>query len=588
MTDMEHIEIKRNDKLIQQKYREYLIPSVMTSAALSLASVVDAAIVGNLLGSKELAGIGACTPVIAIINALMCLFMVGGITKASIALGERKKDQADKYFSITMIVGMTVAIAFVVLTEHFAEPVSLLLSGNKPELAGMVIKYYRPIVFAYPALMISMVAAQFMRVDGHPKMASNVALVSNAINLVLDYVFIRFFGMGLAGASLSTVLGYVFGSSLLLTWVFSKKRSFHIVNPFKTEFFVNLKAVLGAGSSECFMNVSDFFKRILLNMIVLYYLGGPGLSVLTVCNSVQFFGRYILKGAGDAFLPIVGSLFGAKDYYGIRKCVDKALKFVGVTSAVIVIIMVAVPEFVGGLFGLAKGETAEIAGFAIRMLALSFPFAGINITLQTLYNTTGRAKLSTTISILDGVAYICLCAFLLPMIAPSLFWVSFVTAETLVLITAIVIGLYIKNKEKTKGYQLLKPLPDDIILRSYTIEAIPEAAVLLSEKMQKDGEQLGIESGLANRIALAVEEMTMAVCLSSEDMKKRPIIDISLEKNKEETVLSFRENGKPVNLLIEDPDKPTEASDGIKVLKCIAKTVEYSRQLGFNTVVIKF
>ncbi len=585
---MSSSDFARNDKLIQQKYREYLIPAVLTSATLALASTVDAAIVGNLLGAEELAGIGGCTPVIAIINALTMLFMIGGITCASVALGERKRDQANRFFTITILSEVIVSVLFVALMEPFADPITMLLANRDAELASMIMQYYRPILFVYPALVISLVPSQFMRLDGYPKMASYIMLVSNAINLILDYVFIKFFGMGLTGASLSTVLGYTLGASMVLIWVFSKNRSFRLTNPFKSNFFTELRAVLKGGSSECFMNISDFFKRILLNMIVLHYLGNAGLSVLTICNSLQFFARAILKGAGDAFLPIVGTLFGEKDYYGIRRCVNRALTFVAVAAAVLVTVMLVAPQFVGGLFGLKEGATAPIADLAIRLLAVSIPFMGVNLTLQTLYNTTGRARFSTTISILDGVVYVCIFAFLLPMIAPSMFWAAFSASEAMVLITAIVIGLYIRKKEKAKGYLLLNPLSDDILLLSYTAPAGSEAAAALSQKIQSDGVEAGIQNNLANRIAVAVEEMTVAVYNGSIGQKKQPIIDVTLEQNQEETVLSFRENGKPANPIIEDPEHPREQGDGIDVLKRIAKSVDYSRQLGFNTVVVKF
>ena len=579
---------ERDARLIRQKYREYLIPAVLTSAALALASVVDSAIVGNLLGAKELAGIGACSPIIAIINALFLLFAMGGATKASIALGERKKDKADTYFSVTVIVGLLVAAAFVLVMELVAEPVTLLLSKNDPELAAMTMRYYRPIVFVFPALLIAMGIPQFIRIDGHPKMASYIALVSNGINLIFDYVLIKYFDAGLMGASLSTVLGYLLGAGLVVPWLLSKKRSFHLVNPFKAGFFRDMAEVFSGGSSSFFMNLSDFFKRMLLNIIVLYYLGNPGLSVLTVCNSLQFFARSILKGGSDAFLPIVGSLYGQKDYYGIRQCVNRALRYVGAAGALIVIVMLAAPRFVGGLFGLGEGEIAQIAEYAIRLLAVSIPFMGLNVLLQTLYNTTGRATLSSTISILEGVGYICLFAFLLPMIAPGWFWASFVVAELMTLLTALIIGLIIKKKEGAIGYLLLRPLPEDLIYRSFTVEAAPEAAVSLSQQIRDEKDALGLDESLVNRMSVAVEEMTVAVCEAAKNQKKKPVIDVQIEKNTEETILSFRENGKPVNLLTEDPENPRPAGDGIAVFMQMAKSTEYSRQLGFNTIVAKF
>ena len=270
---MKNESFERNEKLIRQKYREYLIPSVFTAAALSLASVVDSAIVGNLVGTEELGGIGACSPVIALINAFFLLFTIGGATKASIALGERNTEKANQCFSISILLGLAISAVFIVVMLVLAEPVSYLLAGRDEGLAAYVIQYYRPILFVFPALFMTIGMSQYMRIDGYPKTASYIALASNAVNLVLDYCLIRFAGFGLTGASLSTVLGYVAGIGLVIPYLFSKKRSFRFVNPFKNAFFPRMGEILSGGSSRFFLNISDFFKRSIMNLLVVFYLG---------------------------------------------------------------------------------------------------------------------------------------------------------------------------------------------------------------------------------------------------------------------------------------------------------------------------
>ncbi|MBO4396087.1 MAG: hypothetical protein J5819_07050 [Eubacterium sp.] len=580
----------RNARLIQIKYREYLIPSVLTSAALACASVVDSAIVGNLLGERELAAIGACSPIIALVNALFMIFNIGGSTKASVAMGEHDRESADRYYSVDIIVGLLVSAVFIVGMLIAAKPITYMLSGSDEKLASLVIMYFRPVPFLLPALFLTLGMAQFMKIDGKPKMASYIALVSNAINLVLDYVLIKFVGLGLTGASLSTLLGYVFGIALVLPWFLSKDKSFHFVNPFKGKFFSCLKTVLVGGSSRFFYHVSDFFKRIILNAIVLYCLGSPGLSVLTVCNSLLFFSTSITNGGADAFLPIVGSLHGEKDHYGIRQCMRVALIFVISGCVILMAVMVIAPGFIAGLFGLEGGETEEIARFAIRVLAFAIPVMGIKTNLQNLYNTTGRSVLASAMSILSGIAYLCLFAFGLSAISPNLFWLAFVCSEALTLLTVWVIGIIIKKKEHTQGYLLLQPPDPDTRMVSFTLEADAESAVGLSEKVRQGAMKILDDTNLANRLAMAIEEMTVAVAGNAKGNKK-PLIDITITKTDEQVSISFRDNSKPNNLLTLDTEDTTDSAlsaEGMEVFKKIAKSTAYSRQLGFNSILAKF
>ena len=68
---------ERSGHIIRQKFREYLLPTVMTSMAISMASVVDGIIVGSLLGEVALAAVGLSGPIIFCINLIYMLFAVG-------------------------------------------------------------------------------------------------------------------------------------------------------------------------------------------------------------------------------------------------------------------------------------------------------------------------------------------------------------------------------------------------------------------------------------------------------------------------------------------------------------------------------
>lgn len=578
---------KRNPKLIQQKYREYLFTSVMTSSALALADIVDNAMIGNLLGSDELAAFGACSPVVLIVNALFYLLATGGSAKAAIALGERKKNAANTFFTLSILFGIPVLLLLSFIAELFAGPISLLLSGNDSLLAAMVCDYYRPIVFVCPALLASLGTAQFMMIEGYARAASIIALVSNGINLVLDYVLIRYAGMGLTGAALSTVLGYVGGTMLVVPWLLSKKKSFRYTSPFRNGITGYVTEILSAGTPHFLMYLSVFINRVIMNAILLHYMRNIGLSVFAMCNSLIFLATSINNGSSNAFLPIAGSLYGERDYFGIRQCVKSAMAFILCSNAFFTLFMLFTPYLIASIFGFTSTDRVYIAVIAVRLLAIAVPFKGINSVLQGLYNSTDRSRLASAISVLSGVVYTSGFALMLTVINTSLFWLAFACSEFFTLLTAVVIVGIIKRKEPISGFLLLKPLPEGTILEGFTLYANKGSAAALSQQIAKIGKAMGLDSKLSNKISVAVEEMTIAVYESARNGKP-PLLDVTLIKNTDDITLSFRENGKPCNLLLDDPEHPRERGDGIRVFTEVAKSTEYSHQLGFNTIIAKF
>ena len=121
---------QRTSGLVRRKFREYLLPTILTSLAMSLASVVDSIIVGNLLGDTALAAVGLCSPMIYCINFIYMLFGIGGMTLASIARGRREFQKADTAFTLTIGLGVAVMSVFLIAVLIFIGPITEARAGG--------------------------------------------------------------------------------------------------------------------------------------------------------------------------------------------------------------------------------------------------------------------------------------------------------------------------------------------------------------------------------------------------------------------------------------------------------------------------
>ena len=578
---------ERSGRIVRQKFREYLIPTVMTSMAISMASVVDGIIVGSLLGDVALAAIGLSSPIIFCINLIYLLFAVGGITCASIAQGKRNFRLASQTFTLSIGGGLTAMLIFLCVMQAALRPLSLRLADGDAALAAMTESYLRPLLFTGPALMFSSGMAVFIRMDGNPKASAAIVMIANAVNLVFDYMLIRFLNAGIAGAGLSTTLGYVAGTVIVFPYLMNKKRSFHFVR-LGRDAANTLLRLLKTGFPKATVQLCNLLRSLALNAIIIASLGSVGMSIMTVCTNMLMISNIFVGGVSDTLLPLVGMLYGERDYLGIRHAMKAALRILALCCALLVVFFMAAPQLMGLAFGLNTPQAMALLKPSLRMFALYLPFSAVIQLQQNFYNTTERSNLATILVVLDGLLFVIPFAALFSSIEVGLLWLCYAASGVCTLLTLFVLARRIQKKENVQGLLLIREQNDYIQKFDFTINATREEAVRLSEQV-RTLESKGIHNvRLLNRIALALEEMTVA-SVHYAHADGNGLIDILVYVTEAQVTIQMRDNGKPFNPLEYIPEENDGCiTDSIQLVKKLAARMEYSRQLGFNTCVLSF
>ncbi len=578
---------ERTGTLVQNKFSEYLFPTIMTSLAMSVAEVVDGAIVGNLLGDDALAAIGLSLPIVFCINTIYMLFAIGGMSAAAIAKGEMNQKKANQVFTVTMFGGIAAMTIFLIAMLILMEPITLALAAGDVALANTTAEYLRPLLFAGPTLMFSAGLALFMRQDGKPQISGIVVVIANIINLIFDYTLIRYLDSGIMGAGLSTALGYAFGGVVVIPYLLSKNRTFHVDFPKLGDLRI-LVDIIKTGLPKALIQVASFLRSLVLNSIIIVAIGSIGMSVMTVYVNLLMIANIFVGGTSDALLPIAGSLYGEKDYYGIRKSVFSAIRVLVIAVIGLVVFLLATPETVGKCFGLNSPEALEVLSPAVRMLALYLPFQAFNTTLQNFYNVTDRKSIALAIPLLDGFVFVSIAAVILTNINNDIIWMCYSISGLTTSILIILVGSRIKKKEKVTGLLLIKEEKFSGIASEFSIEADKEEAAKLSEGVIDFCLANDMMPVNANRIGLAIEEMVVNVSDFAKNEKKKPLIDVFLKITGDEVVLKFRDNGKTFDLSAAKADeKEGVAASEVEVLKRMATKIEYIGQLGFNVTIFR-
>ena len=575
---------ERTSTLMQRKFNKYLLPTVLTTIAIYTSGVVDSIMVGNLLSEAALSATGLTMPIIYIMNAFFMIFAIGGSTFASITNGQRDKEKVNRVFTTTYVVGLTVAFAFAFTVLLFAHPISNMLAKGEPQLAKMCRDYFIPIAFNCPVLLIVLGMAYFVRIEGKPKVAAQIVIISNFANLVLLYVFIKIFNWGMLGAGLSTVVGYCIGFVVLVPYFLSKNRSLFFVKPCRKGLKL-LPRILGIGTPKALMLCLSFLRFLALNALIMATLGKNGMIAMTVCLNALMLASMFINGTMDTLLPIVGTLFGEKDYKGIFFSMRTGLKFMFIACFLVITGLLVFPEAIGRIFGIQSAEALSIVSSALRMYAFSLLLYGVNIMLHNFYTTTGRAKLSSLIVILNGFVFVLFFAFVLSRYNSNYIWMAFLLSEAATLLVVLLVGKFIRKKEAVTGVLLLNQKTDSKSL-DLTIPATIESAVGLSDFVVAELASVLSDKSSLLKIGIAIEEMAVNIAKYGHK-KKQGFIDLLVRITDEETILRIRDDGIPFDPTLYTTNEINDfAIGGIEVVRRLAKNIVYSRQLGFNISII--
>ena len=585
---MSETALKRNSVTINRKYSEYFLPTVLTAMATNIAMIVDSIIAGNILGKNALAAINLLSPVAQLYFSLTILFGLGASSVIAVAKGKNDKTLANRIFTTTFIAVVLLCVVLMAIQLPLAGGICSLLTKDKV-LNPLLYQYYIPFILGTPLNLILLCSTYFIRTDNRPRFASNIVIVANIINLIMDYVYMGVLGMGIAGSSIATVTGYAVGFVMMITHFTSKKSTMHFdfsIVKIPKKFFGIFSELITVGLSGALGTLLITVKMLFLNWIIQSTGGRDAMASYSICSSSQIFMSMFITGASQTMIPIVGVCLGEKDFDGIRYAFRRAFTILAISSVVIMLFICVAPEPVIQLFGITAENDIANAIPAMRINALSFPALAFSFLLLYYYMAIQRKTLSTTIAVVNGIAILIPSALILSVFfGITGVWISLVVAQvgTLVVLYFIIMVIKRKSKGKYDSFYLLESSDDNQIV-SLSFKGSKENASGVSLYLTSFLTSHNIEKNIANRIAVAVEGISADIA-ERTCKKKKADIDIRIMIDGGDTIISIRDNGEPYDIVSNDSEEKTLSE--IEVVKAVSKSVEYSSVLGFNRLVIK-
>lgn len=578
----------RNNRLLNAKLNKYIIPGIMMSLALQLGNIVDTIFVSNLIGVEAMSAVTMSLPVETIIQLTgYCLGIGGSITVGNM-LGKRDKESASKLFSVTFLVTLAAGILFSLIALPAADPIAGLLVPGGGTLTTHTADYIRISMLGAPIIGIGLMMVNYLGVENHPELASTYLILANVINLILDYIFLRFTPLGIAGASLSTVLGFLLAMVVFVFYIRSDKRNIRFVRLKPKDFAILREAVVTGVPMLVFMATS-FIKALGLNTIIINQIGEDGMAVFTVCDNVLLIVEMLTGGIIGVIPNVAGILFGEKDYVGIRVLCNKMLKYSYIMLAVIFIVIMVFTEQITILFGSGGGELGRQMVNALRIFAVCvIPYLW-NKFIVSYYESIEETAIASFVTFLENAVVVLPATF-----AGILIWkqidgigidgiaVGFVATE---LITVIAAWIFRKIKHPHSTFYIVPDNNPGINL-DFSIKSAMEEASVVHTRIMEFCREKGVSGNKANLAAVCAEEMTVNIIRFGG--KTSNWIDINFCIEDDLCRLRIRDNGVNFNPLEYSCDSEEFDIHGIELVKKISKSMDYIRAIDMNNTIISF
>lgn len=571
------MELIRNSKIIDKKYREFFLPTILTAMSTSLILIVDGIIVSNMLGTNEFAAVNCCLPVQQIFATIATLLGLGSSVAISIARGRRESQKADQLF--TAVILMFVAVSLILLLPQACAPAVFSRILTKDEiLYPFVYNYYSVFLWSAPFCIFLQTMEHVIRAEGKPRLASGITIMANIINLALDVVFMGPLKMGIKGAALASVIGFGVGSVVsLCSFLFGKKTLHFSCKNLWTYGYEIIKTGSPAAMGEGLVAVKIFC----LNMIVTATAGNNGMIAFSVCLAALSLISMFISGAAQTMMPILGIYYGEKDFTGVRMVLKRAFRILMICAVVVLIVLETAPGILLTTYQVTTPEEVAVAIPALRIYATSLIGVSVSFIMIYYYMTIEKQRLANIISVVNGLLIIVPCAYVLSRVAGiNGVWFAFPITE---LITIFIIWLMAKGR--IGNFYQIKEEEPSILDISFSAE--DEIGAKASEQVMDFLQKYGINGKTANKIGVAIEEMTENIYQYSG--QKQVHIDLRLKADAESLMLSFCDDGPEFDPTIYQPEEKEEfAIDNIMMLKAVSKRIEYQRVIGLNKTTVFF
>ena len=419
------------------------IPGAIGMIASNIYFSLEMLLVGRFLGQTAFAGGNLAMPLLLIAYALADMIAVGSSIGIALRLGEGRKEEADRIFTIAVIAASLLSTATAAALTA-AGPVLFRLMGADAALTREAMLYLGVYTIFIPITCLVFVFDNYLRICGRVRFSMMMNIVLAVLCLSLEIIFLYVFGLGIGYAALGTSIGMSI-TCLICAYPFIKGRmALRFVRPKAVR--EALKDIITQGLPSFLSNTSGRITAIVMNTLLLHLGGDAAVSVYGVFLNIDGIIVPGMYGVFDSLQPAIGYNWGAG-----RK--DRSRRIAGYCVAALALMCLAstalLTLFPGRIFSLFLESTDDVLSLAVSaigIMGLTYIVRWISYSCQSYSSAIGRNREAAAISLCNALIFpLLMMAVLYGHGLGGLWWVSPSAAFLTAIAAALVYFLRLRN-----------------------------------------------------------------------------------------------------------------------------------------------
>lgn len=367
----------------------FAIPILIGNIFQQLYNVADTAIIGNVLGDQALAAVGATSALYSLV-----IGFANGITNGfSVVLARvfGEKDEEKLKQTSALIYFLTVIISIILTLASVISLHSILVMLKTPENILPKTESYLHIIltFAIVTMLYNMFSG-ILRAIGDSKTPLYFLLLSSALNVGLDFLFVKGLNRGIGGAAEATVIAQIVSVSLCIVYIWKKCPVLKFSMRYLKWDKALVKELLLTGFSMGLMLVVVSIGSVALQSAV-NSLGEQIIAAHTAARKIDEIFMMPLGTLSTAAATFASQNFGAGKYDRVYKGIKDAVLIAICWSACAILIVFAIGKYmVKWLTGTSDAEIISNALMYMKINIVFFLVLSILLVLRSSLQGVGR------------------------------------------------------------------------------------------------------------------------------------------------------------------------------------------------------
>ena len=438
--------IPLSEHFTYKKIFRFALPSIVMMVFTSIYGVVDGTFVSNFVGKTPFAAVNLVWPFLMILVAFGFMIGTGGSALVAKTLGENKKEDANRYFTMLITLVIILGIVLTIFGLIVGRPLSHAL-GARGQMLEDCVTYGRTLMIFNTAFMLQSVFQSLFITAEKPRLGLIMTVAAGLTNMVLDALFIAVFKWGLVGAALASGLSQCIGGILPLIYFLSSKNdtALKFVKT-KLEGKILLKACAN-GVSELMTTVSSSLVSMLYNFQLMRLAGQNGIAAYGAVMYVEFAFIAVFIGYSIGTAPIVSYHYGSENHNEVKNMLQKSFKIMSVLGITMMVLAQILASPLAKVFVGYDKQLFDMTVHGFRLFSFYFILAGINIYASSFFTALNNGMISAIISFSRTLGFETLAVIILPIFLQlDGVWLAITVAEICAFVISI--SFLIAKKEK--------------------------------------------------------------------------------------------------------------------------------------------